>query len=98
MDLATHYLGLKLRNPLVASASPLNAHLDNLKKLQDFGAGAVVLPSVFEEQIIREQEILDALIDRGAESFGECNDIKRNTDSPGKIQRYPNGGTDIDTK
>ena len=72
MDLATHYLGLKLRNPLVASASPLNAHLDNLKKLQDFGAGAVVLPSVFEEQIIREQEILDALIDRGAESFGEA--------------------------
>jgi len=72
VDLATNYLGLKLGSPLVASASPLNAHLDNLKKLQDFGAGAVVLPSIFEEQIIREQEILEALIDRGAESFGEA--------------------------
>ena len=72
MDLTTRYLGLELPSPLVASASPLNAHLDNLKKLEEFGAGAVVLPSVFEEQIVREQEILDALIDRGAESFGEA--------------------------
>lgn len=72
MDLTTNYLGLKLKSPLVASASPLNAHLDNLKRLQDCGAGAVVLPSVFEEQIIREQEILDALIDHGTESFGEA--------------------------
>lgn len=72
MDLATNYLGLKLRSPLVASASPLNAHLDNLRKLEDFGAGAVVLPSVFEEQVIREQEVLDALIDRGTDSFGEA--------------------------
>lgn len=72
MDLTTKYLDLKLKSPLVASASPLNAQLDNLKQLQDFGAGAVVLPSVFEEQITREQEILDALIDHGAESFGEA--------------------------
>lgn len=72
MDLTTRYLGLDLKCPLVASASPLNAQLDNLKKLQDFGAGAVVLPSVFEEQIIREQEALDALIDHDAESFGEA--------------------------
>ncbi len=72
MDLTTRYLGLELSSPLVASASPLNANLDNLKRLQDFGAGAVVLPSVFEEQITREQEVLDALIDNGAESFGEA--------------------------
>jgi len=72
MNLTTRYLGLDLPSPIVASASPLNARLDNLKALQDCGAGAVVLPSVFEEQIAREQEILDALIDRGAESFGEA--------------------------
>jgi len=72
MDLSTDYLGLSLKSPLVASASPLNTRLDNLKALQDFGAGAVVLPSMFEEQITREQEILDELIDHGAESFGEA--------------------------
>ncbi|RMF35569.1 MAG: dihydroorotate dehydrogenase-like protein [Alphaproteobacteria bacterium] len=72
MDLRTSYLGLELPSPIVASASPLNARLDNLKRLEECGAGAVVLPSVFEEQIQREQEIIDALIDRGAESFGEA--------------------------
>ena len=72
MDLTTTYLGISLRSPLVASASPLNRDMDNLLKLQEFGAGAVVLPSVFEEQINREQEILDALIDQGNESFGEA--------------------------
>ncbi len=72
MDLTTSYLGLELSSPLVASASPLNSNLDNLKRLQEFGAGAVVLPSMFEEQITREQELLDALMDRGADSFGEA--------------------------
>ena len=72
MHLTSEYLGLTLPSPLVASASPLNAHVDNLRQLQDFGAGAVVLPSVVEEQLIREQEMLDLLIDRGAESFGEA--------------------------
>lgn len=72
MDLTTSYLGLRLTSPIVASASPLNRDIDNLKRLEDCGAGAVVLPSVFEEQIEHEQEIVDALIDRGAESFGEA--------------------------
>ncbi len=72
MDLTTRYLGLTLKSPLAASASPLNGHLDNLKRLEEFGAGAVVLPSAFEEQIVREQEILDALVLHGAESFGEA--------------------------
>ncbi len=72
MDLTTKYLGLTLNSPLIASAGPLNADFDNLRKLQDFGAGAVVLPSVFEEQIYREQEVLEALIERGTESFGEA--------------------------
>lgn len=72
MDLSTKYLGLTLKSPLVASASPLNREIANLRRLEECGAGAVVLPSVFEEQIAREQEVIGALIDRGAESFGEA--------------------------
>ena len=72
MDLKTRYLGLILPSPIVASASPLNAKLNTLLELERHGAGAVVLPSVFEEQIWHEQRILDQLIDNGAESFGEA--------------------------
>ena len=72
IDLSSTYMGLKLPSPVIASASPLNSNLDNLRALQEMGAGAVVLPSVFEEQIEREQELIGALIDRGAESFGEA--------------------------
>jgi dihydroorotate dehydrogenase (fumarate) len=72
MDLSTTYMGLDLPGPLVASASPLNARLDNLLELQAMGAGAVVLPSVFEEQIERDAAILEALIDHGGESYGEA--------------------------
>jgi dihydroorotate dehydrogenase (fumarate) len=72
MDLTTRYLGLDLKTPLVASASPLNASLAAIRQLEDLGAGAVVLPSIFEEQIEHEQEVLDALMTRGAETFGEA--------------------------
>jgi len=72
MDLKTRYLGLDLPSPIVASASPLNAKLDVLKQLADHGAGAVVLPSVFEEQIWHEQRILDQLVEHGTESYGEA--------------------------
>lgn len=72
MDLSTRYLGLTLKSPLVASASPLNSGLDNIRQLEDCGAGAVVLPSIFEEQIAREQEVLDALMTSGIDSFGEA--------------------------
>jgi dihydroorotate dehydrogenase (fumarate) len=51
MDLTTHYMGLQLKNPLVASASPLSADLGNIRQLEDAGAAAIVLPSIFEEQI-----------------------------------------------
>ena len=50
MALTTNYLGLALNNPLIASASPLNSRLDNIRRLEDAGAGAIVLPSVFQEQ------------------------------------------------
>lgn len=54
VDLTTRYMGLQLKNPLVASASPLNADLSNIRRLEDAGAAAVVLPSLFEEQIEAE--------------------------------------------
>jgi dihydroorotate dehydrogenase (fumarate) len=60
MDLTTDYMGLRLRNPLIASASPANRDLGMLRALEDHGVGAVVLPSIFEEQIIAEQRELDA--------------------------------------
>jgi dihydroorotate dehydrogenase (fumarate) len=70
-DLATRYLGLDLRNPLVASASPLSGTADGVRRLADGGVGAVVLPSLFEEQL-REQAARDAAVaDTGAESFAE---------------------------
>lgn len=60
MSLATTYLGLALKNPLVASASPLNAKLDNLRRLEDAGAAAIVLPSLFQEQIEHEEAANEA--------------------------------------
>ncbi len=65
--LATTYLGLRLRNPLVASSSPLTGRLDTLRDLDEAGVGAVVLPSLFEEQIERESRVLDDLSHVGHE-------------------------------
>jgi dihydroorotate dehydrogenase (fumarate) len=71
MDLSTDYLGLALRNPLVASASPLSNTLDGVRRLADAGLGAVVLYSLFEEQLRREAELNGRLADAGTESFAE---------------------------
>src|SRR5476649_72906 len=60
MSLATMYLGLSLKNPLVASASPLNGKLDNLRRLEDAGVAAIVLPSLFQEQIESDAELLES--------------------------------------
>jgi dihydroorotate dehydrogenase (fumarate) len=72
MDLATRYLGLTLKNPLVASASPLTADLGNLRRLEDCGAAAVVLPSIFEEQIEAEEAQTERLTTDRGESFPEA--------------------------
>ncbi|MBM3242509.1 dihydroorotate dehydrogenase-like protein [Candidatus Poribacteria bacterium] len=72
MDLSTKYMGLSLKNPLVASASPVSKKIGNIKKLEDAGASAVVMYSLFEEQIIHEQEELDYYLTRGSESFAEA--------------------------
>jgi dihydroorotate dehydrogenase (fumarate) len=71
IDLSTKYLGLHLKNPIVASASPLCDSLDNIRRLEDHGIAAVVLPSLFEEQLILESESVDADLSRGAETFAE---------------------------
>lgn len=71
-DLRTVYLGLELSSPLVASASPLTGRLESLRALERAGAAAVVLPSLFEEQIEHEEVELDALLEHGAHSFAEA--------------------------
>jgi dihydroorotate dehydrogenase (fumarate) len=72
LDLSTTYLGLKLQNPLVPSASPLSKSLDTMKRLEDHGAAAVVMYSLFEEQILNESNELDFFLNRGAESYAEA--------------------------
>jgi dihydroorotate dehydrogenase (fumarate) len=70
-DLATKYLGLNLKSPLLASASPLCESVDNIRRLEDHGLAGVVLPSLFEEQLELESLSLDDDLTRGAESFPE---------------------------
>lgn len=72
MNLQTHYLGLKLRSPLVPSSSPLCQDLDQIKRMEDAGAGAVVLHSLFEEQIRYERYELHWVLNQGTESFPEA--------------------------
>jgi dihydroorotate dehydrogenase (fumarate) len=71
-DLSTTYLGLSLKNPVVASASPISKKLDGIKKLEDAGASAVVMYSLFEEQITHDSLALDHYLSRGTETFAEA--------------------------
>ncbi|MGA7623873.1 MAG: dihydroorotate dehydrogenase-like protein [Candidatus Acidiferrales bacterium] len=71
IDTKTRYLGLTLKSPLVASASPLCESMDNLRRIEDAGIAAVVLPSLFEEQLQLESLALDSDLSRGYESFAE---------------------------
>ncbi len=72
LDLTTTYMGYKLRSPLVASASPLSETVDGIKQLEDAGAGAVVMFSLFEEQLKLEQLALDHYLTYGTESYAEA--------------------------
>ncbi len=74
MDLSTRYMGLTLRNPLVASASPLSHTVDGVRRLADAGVGAIVLHSLFEEQLREEAARTAALLERSADSFSEAMD------------------------
>lgn len=71
MDLTTNYMGLELRHPIVASASPLSGTLDGIRRLEDGGAAAVVMSSLFEEQIRHENDSFSYLMESGSHSFAE---------------------------
>jgi dihydroorotate dehydrogenase (fumarate) len=72
MDLSTTYLGLKLRTPLVPAASPLSEELDTIKQMEDHGAAAVVLYSLFEEQLRQDSADLTQALEHGTFSFPEA--------------------------
>ncbi|MFZ1414618.1 MAG: dihydroorotate dehydrogenase-like protein [Defluviicoccus sp.] len=71
MDLQTTYMGLKLKHPIVASSSPISRSLDGIKRMEDAGAAAITLFSLFEEQIRVENESFDFLSEAGTESYAE---------------------------
>ena len=72
VDLRTRYLGLDLRSPIVASSSPLTGAEDSAKRIEDAGAGAIVLPSLFEEEIVNEEIQLNRSLEAGSEQFAEA--------------------------
>jgi dihydroorotate dehydrogenase (fumarate) len=72
VDISTTYLGLQLKNPIIASASPISKKLEGIRKLEDAGASAVVMYSLFEEQIVQESLALDHFLNRGTESYAEA--------------------------
>lgn len=72
IDLTTTYLGMQLKNPLVASASPLSKRVEAVQRLEEAGIAAVVMYSLFEEQIIRESHALDHYLSHGTETFSEA--------------------------
>lgn len=72
MDLSTTYLGMKLKSPLVASPSPLCQQVDNHRRMEDAGLGAIVLHSLFEEQLNRESQALDFYLSHSEESYAEA--------------------------
>jgi dihydroorotate dehydrogenase (fumarate) len=71
MNMQTEYMGMKLRNPVVASAGPLAGEIDGIRRLEDAGVAAVVLPSLFEEQVEQEEQELDYFLHYGTERFAE---------------------------
>ena len=73
-DLTTRYLGLELRTPIVASAGPLTGDADAVRRVVAAGASAVVLPSLFEEEMVREEIELNLALEAGSEHFAEALD------------------------
>src|ERR1035441_8807097 len=71
IDFSTNYLGLKLEGPIVVSSTPLSESIDNVRRMEDAGAAAIVLTSLFEEQMALESRALDEDLSRGTDSFAE---------------------------
>jgi dihydroorotate dehydrogenase (fumarate) len=74
IDFSTQYLGLKLSGPIVVSSTPLSESIDNVRRMEDSGASAIVLSSLFEEQLMLESKALDEDLERGTGSFAESLD------------------------
>ncbi|MCB9853135.1 MAG: dihydroorotate dehydrogenase-like protein [Phycisphaerales bacterium] len=72
MNFETNYMGMTLKNPLVPSASPMTSDLDGIRRLEDAGAAAIVLPSLFEEQIRHDAAELVHHLEQGTNSYGEA--------------------------
>jgi len=72
IDLSTTYLGMRLRTPLVAAASPISRNVELARQLEEAGLGAIVMYSLFEEQIIQNSLEIDRMLSHGAESFAEA--------------------------
>jgi dihydroorotate dehydrogenase (fumarate) len=86
-NLSTNYLGLPLKNPLIASSSPLTLDVSNIRKLEDCGA-AVVLPSLFEEPIAEELAMIERFANAGADSFAEALSFPSAAAYPAGPDRY----------
>ena len=72
IDFSTQYLGLKLNGPIVVSSTPLSESIDNVRRMEDSGASAIVLTSLFEEQLDLESRTLDDDLSRGTETNAEA--------------------------
>ena len=75
IDFSTQYLGLKLSGPIIVSSTPLSDSIDNARRMEDSGAAAIVLSSLFEEQLNLESKTLDDDLERGTGSFAESLDF-----------------------
>ena len=102
VDLTTKYMGMTLKNPLVPSASPLSSSIDSIKRMEDAGAAAVVLHSLFEEQIEFGAEALTHFLEYGTESFAEAlsyfpahDEYRREPDDYVELIRKAKGAVDI---
>lgn len=88
VDLSTSYLGLELKNPLVASASPLSQKVETVRQLEGAGVAAVVMYSLFEEQIIYDSLRLDRDLSQGTESFAEALTFFPDLAAQGELNQY----------
>ncbi len=89
IDLSTDYLGMKLKNPLVPSASPLSRNLDTALRLEDAGAGAIVMYSLFEEDLRMEEAMLDRFLLHAGLGHGEANSFLPDPEVfQGGLERY----------
>ena len=91
VDLHTTYLGLSLKNPFVASSSPLSEKVDTVQRLEDAGVAAVILYSLFEEQVIQESLRLHRDVEQGTESFAEALSYLPDAGAYAELRRYSIG-------